>query len=211
MECGDHILGPRGINDIKNRVELGVCRTFSVQSERGVLRKVLHEHSTVRTILHAGHTDLISAIFKFFFKKKYTHGWTMQKIVFDSLRKAGKGSFGPYLWSCGSPDRGSVVISGPQPPKGGRSRWGETGEPGIKASLGHGTAPVRSRAGGVVSRWRRRRGEKVEGGGWVRAAAASDEWRANGRGQGFRAGLATEPLSHLTVSGWGSSGARGHT
>lgn len=51
----------------------------------------------------------------------------------------------------------------------------------------------------------------MEEGGGFRAAAASAERRANGRGQGFRAGLAPEPLSHLTVSGWGSSGARGHT
>ena len=41
------------------------------------------------------------------------------------------------------------------------------------------------------------------------AAAASSELWGNGREQGFRLGLALKLLSHLTVSGLGSSGAHG--
>lgn len=76
-----------------------------------------------------------------------------------------------------------MVISGPQPAAG------RAGAPGIKGSSGHGRTPA------VVHASRERAG---------RPQRRQMSW---GGGRDFRAGLKLKPLSRLTLSGLGSSGA----
>lgn len=110
--------------------------------------------------------------------------------------------------SCGSLDRRGHGYLWPSAL--GSSQWEEAGEPGIKASLGHGAAPVRGRAGGAMSQWRR--------GGCVALCSrgvrrVAGEWEGARLQSGFGAGAVITPDSvwlgiqwctRPYVSGWSS-------